>query len=135
MSAIMKIVAKFHEDKRVKPRGWDRDALIAFFARKTGEAFLRLPAYTDAELSPESVARNAPTGHRVPAEAFARKIGGEYVTVAPDVSQKNSLKAFIRDNVLPNLPAYGGPAIAPEQFELHLVGTGDDAYVMVYRRK
>lgn len=120
------IVSAFHADRRFKPRGWNRDALVAFFARKSGDAFLRLPAYSDAELSPESIARNAPRGWRVPAEAFSR---------TPDVSQKNSLRAFVRDNVLAHLPTYGGPTISPENVEMHLIGEGENAYVMIYRRK
>lgn len=122
----MDIVARFHADRRFKPRGWNRDALVAFFARKSGDAFVRLPAYTADALSPESIARNAPKGWRVPAECFSR---------VPDVSQKNSLRAFVRDNVLAHLPAYGGPVISPAEVEMHLHGTGADAYVMIYRRK
>lgn len=120
------IVSAFHADRRFKPRGWNRDALVAFFARKSGDAFLRLPAYSDAELSPESIARNAPKGWLVPAECFSR---------VPDVSQKNSLRAFVRDNVLPHLPAYGGPVISPENVEMHLVGNGEHAFVMIFRKK
>lgn len=115
------IVARFHEDRRFKPRGWNRDGLVMFFARKSGECFTRLPAYTAEQLSPEGIARNAPKGWAVPAECFSR---------VPDVSQKNSLRAFIRDNILVHLPAYGGPTISPDEVELHLIG----ATVMVFRK-
>jgi len=134
-SKIDAIVGKFYAMRFVKPRGWNRDRLIGFFARKSGEAFLTLPAYSDAELSPESIARNTPRGWTVPAESFTRKVDGEYAIVAPDESLKNSLRAFLRDNVLPNLPKVGGPAISPENVELHLSGYGDEATVIIYRRK
>jgi hypothetical protein len=134
-SKIDAIVQQFYAMRFVKPRGWNRDGIIGFFARKSGESFLTLPAYSDAELSPESIARNAPKGWTVPAESFTRKVDGQYAIVPPDESLKNSLRAFLRDNVLPNLPTVGGPAISPENVELHLTGFGEDATVVIYRRK
>lgn len=123
------------EAKYFRPRGWDRTGVIAIFVN--ANAFPKLPAYSDAELSPESVARNAPRGVRVPAEAFAR--GGKIV--APDESMKISLRAQYRDKIYPNLPAVAkGMGIAipalpkPDEVEFHLHGTGDDRFVMVYRK-
>lgn len=121
--------------KFFRPRGWDRSGVIAVFVN--GNQFPRLPAYSDAELSAEAVARNKPKGIRIPAEAFAR--GGKIV--APDDSLKNSLRAWYRDGIYPYLPAVAkaeGIAIPtlphPDEMEMHRHGDGDDAFVMVYRK-
>jgi hypothetical protein len=115
-----KVIATIHGEKRIRPRGWNRDELIKFMANKSG--FRSLPAYDGESLSPENKARNTLVGWTVPDECFGRK---------PDVSQRNSLRAFIENVIIPAMRVHGDNGVAIGNVALHLEGDK----VIVYRKK
>lgn len=106
---------------------WNRRRVADFFAAKRGERFAALPAYSAEELSPESIARNNPTGWPIPLEAFTRE--------PADESSHNTMRAWIRDLICPRV------GINPENVELRgarvkIKGHREPvAVVMVYRKR
>ncbi len=118
-----KVMETIIREKRSRPRGWDRTEVVRFFVNKSG--FRSLPAYSGDMLSAEGKARNSLKGWEVPAEAFNR---------SPDVSQRNSLRAYIEDVVIPAMASNGDNGVTIDKVAIHLDGWGDDVRVMIYRK-
>lgn len=124
--AVVKKIGGTPADGREGPV-WNRRKVADFFSAKRGKRFTALPAYSAEELSPESIARNAPTGWAIPAEAFTRE--------PADESAHNTMRAWIRDLICPRV------GIDPDTVELRgarvkVKGHRDPiAVVMVYRKR
>ena len=108
-AAVTKTIA---DRKMARPRGWNRDALVAFFVNE----WTTLPAYSAAALSAESRARHDVRGFVVPAECYTPG-------VPVDQSAVNSVRAYIGNVVLEamaltgcaNVPAIGAVATMLEE--------------------
>lgn len=122
---MAKTYEKMIQTKTIKPRAWNRESLVRFMENKTG--FRSLPAYSLADLSPESLAQGERKGWAIPDECFGGKV---------DESMKNSVRAFIRDKILPFLDAHQAVSISPDEVMLSLQrNRAGQNIVMVYRIK
>lgn len=118
-----KVLGVIRERKMERPRGWNREVLVRFFVNKSG--FRSLPAYSGDLLSAEGKARNTVKGWEIPAECFGKSI---------DVSQRNSIRLYVENTILPAMRLAGDTGITMDQVAIHLDGYGDDLRVMVYRK-
>jgi hypothetical protein len=122
---VATIVGLIAERRMARPRGWNRDGLVAFFA---GGGWASLPTYDAASLSAEARARGVVTGWIVPAEAFTPGRG-------IDQSQANSLRAYIRDVVLVAMGLAGAPNVPTIDAVATMLEIRDgEPVVVIYRR-